>query len=165
MSFINAILFNKIISGGIELLLVDAWQIPQGFAIAGNIGNIIMSIPDNATDHLTAISDGSIPGTVVESLHDLRTNTNYQVTTTGNMKLAVEITTTGANGFFKVWKSTLADSATGTPVYDFTNTATFDTGAFTTPILEFAVTANDFINIENLGASSVNARAWIVEIP
>ena len=153
--------------GGIELLLVDAWQIPQGTAEGSTIGNLIMSIPDNATDHLIAASDGSIPTVSVESLHDIRTNTDYQVTTTGNLKLVVEVISLGTNTGFKVWKSTSADSATGTTVYDFTNIVTLDASeSFTTPILEFAVTANDFINVESINTgTNINVRAWIVEIP
>ncbi len=167
MSYIHAILFNKIISeGGLELFLVDAYQIPQYLAEVNAQGNVIMSIPDDATDHLTALSDGTIAGSTVESLHDIRTNANYKVAATGNLRLVVQAISNGLNTFFKIWKSTTADSATGTTVYDFTNAVTLDTSElFTTPILEFAVTANDFINVENLGASAMSVRAWIIEIP
>ena len=155
--------------GGIELLLAESYQIPNWFAetvASGNSGHIIMSIPDDATDHLVA-THGLINATT-KSVLDLRTGSAYQVTTTGQLKLVIECSTSGTNNItFKIWKSTSLDSATGTTVYDFTNSTAFDSGeVHTTPILKFDVTANDYINVQTTIANGIGGvKAWLVEIP
>lgn len=167
------IIFNKAPAGDggtgdQELLLAESYQIPNWFTeptSTGNVGNIIMSIPDDATDHLIAISESISAAT--KSLHDLRTDTNYQVSSTGQLKLVVLITAGIANVTFKIRKHTVPDSAGGTVVYDFTNTTSLDSNdLITTPILNFDVTANDYISIETPTTSGITrAKAWIVEIP
>jgi len=154
------------VDAGVELLLAEAYQIPQFFSEPTSQGNVLMSIPDDATDHLITVSDLGIASGTTESLHDLRTGGNYTVTTTGNLKLAVQVTSGSATIQFKVWKSTTIDSATGTTVYNFTNTTLLNANdLFTTPILEFSVTAADLINVEAIGGNISAVKAWIVEIP
>ena len=153
-------------TGGVELLLVDAYQIPTFFAETTAQGNTTMSIPDDSTDELSAMSDGLITSGTAETLHDFRTDANYTVATTGTLRLVVQVISAAANIQFKVWKSTSVDSATGTTVYDFTDSTNLDSGqTFTTPILDFSVTAADFINVEAIGGNISFARAWIVEKP
>jgi len=153
-------------AGGVELFLVDAYQIDNFFAEAAATGNVIMSIPDDSTDELVAVSDGAITSGTTETLHNLRTNVNYTVVATGTLRLVVQVVSGAANIQFKVWKSTSLDSATGTTVYDFTNAGDLDSGqAFTTPILDFSVTAADFINVEAIGGNITSVKAWIIEKP
>ena len=67
---------------------------------------------------------------------------------------------------FKVWQSTTADSASGSTVYDFNGTELDASEPFTTPVLNFTVTVNDYINVEYVsGASNITVTAWFVEFP
>ena len=44
--------------GGIELLLAEAYQIPVNFTGSTEVGNILMRIPDDATNHGILFSNG-----------------------------------------------------------------------------------------------------------
>lgn len=149
--------------------LVDAYHIPTHFAENSGVseGTTAMSIPDDATNHLIA-TQGAISATT-KSLLNLRTGSAYQVGTTGSLKLVVKVINASgpANVTFKVWKSTSLDSATGTTVYDFTNSTDLDSGeAVTTPVLVFTVNTNDYINIQTTASSGISGvKAWIVEFP
>ena len=152
--------------GGIELLLAEAFQIPVFLSesTANQEGNVIMSIPDNATDSGYLVSDGAI--TTAESLHLLKTNANYQVTTTGNIKLVLQITSGSAGTSFTVYTHSVADTAAGTTIYTYSDTTLLGNNeVFTTEVIEVAVTANDFINVEADSGSISAVKAWFVEKP
>ena len=128
---------------------------------------ILMSVPDNATAHGTLKIDGNVTASNTGSLHLIQTNSNYHVTSTGRLKLVVQVRASLASMTFKVWKSTSVDSATGTTIYDMTNSTLAGSDTITTHVLDVAVTANDYINIENNnGSGNLNTiRAWFVEYP
>lgn len=152
--------------GGIELLLAEAYQIPVFFSetSSNQQGNILMSVPDNATDHGILISDGNI--TTVESLHLVKTNANYQVTDTGNLKIVLRVTASSNGTTFKVYNHTVADTAAGTTIYTYSDTSRLNTNdIFTTEVIEKPVTANDFINVEATAGTISAVEAWFVEKP
>ena len=126
---------------------------------------ILMSVPDNATAHGTLKIDGSVSASNAGSLHLIQTNANYQVASTGRLKLVVQVRTSLASMTFKVWKSTSADSAIGTTIYDMTNSTLSGSDIITTHVLDVPVTANDYINIENNnGSGALNTiRTWYAE--
>jgi len=158
--------------GGIELLLVDAVQVPNHFASATAEGNILVGTEkDNAViKKLTQETPNTSVGTSL-SMHDQSTNTDYQTPASGTTKIILIVTASSVatDLEFKVWDHTVADTTPGgTPEYDFSNTTQLDANEKQTTLKMTGFGTSKFVNVEleAAGAGGIfKVEGWAVEIP
>lgn len=87
------------------------------------------------------------------SVHESRTNSNYQVPAGKKFVFMGVMDASSVGGHsMKIWSSATVDTADGTTIFDQTFTGPRNTQWITTPILEVA--ANRFLTLEHTGGAA-----------
>ena len=157
--------------GGIELLLVEAVQVPAYYATSAATGNILISVPDGAVVKKLVQEDTNTSVGTALSMHLQSTNADYQTPSTGTTKIILVVGSTGvgSNNEFKVHGHTSADAVGGTTHYDFSNTTALDASQFQTTDIMTGFGTSEFVNVEleatTGGGGIILVEGWAIEIP
>lgn len=153
MSFINAILFNKIF-GVIGDLLAGEYFL--------NIGGMILRVTDKDFTRERHFNGVGVTGTLVltQKYYDPFTETeiDYKPATGKEILCYVIITVSGGGQFssanFKIWANTTKDSKTG--ARDVFGTLFTQSNSSSFVSVPFILKADEYLNIERISGSATN---------